>query len=35
MKEMVTHLFQKSGFKNFNFNKQIDFQELYNQQFAN
>jgi preprotein translocase subunit SecB len=35
MKEMVTHLFQKSGFKNFNFNKQIDFQELYHQQFAN
>ena len=35
MKDIVTSLFQKSGFKNFNFNKKIDFEELYNQQFAN
>ena len=35
MKDIVTSLFQKSGFKNFNFNKTIDFEELYNQQFAN
>jgi len=33
MKEMVTHLFQKSGFKNFSFTKEVDFAELYNQQF--
>ena len=35
MKDVVTSLFQKSGFKNFNFNKTIDFEELYKQQFAN
>ena len=35
MKDIVTSLFQKSGFKNFNFNKTIDFEELYKQQFAN
>jgi len=35
MKDIVTSLFQKSGFKNFNFNKKIDFEELYKQQFAN
>jgi preprotein translocase subunit SecB len=33
MKEMVTDLFQKSGFKNFSFTKEVDFAELYNQQF--
>ena len=35
MKDIVTSLFQKSGFKNFNFNKTIDFEELYKQQFTN
>ena len=35
MKDVVTSLFQKSGFKNFNFNKTIDFEELYKQQFTN
>jgi len=35
MKEIVTSLFQKSGFKNFNFNKTIDFEELYKKQFTN
>jgi len=35
MKEIVTSLFQKSGFKNFNFNKTIDFEELYRKQFTN
>tara|TARA_B100000941_G_C28356260_1_gene474557 strand:- start:62 stop:505 length:444 start_codon:yes stop_codon:yes gene_type:complete len=35
MKEIVTSLFQKSGFKNFNFNKKIDFKDLYNKQFTN
>jgi len=35
MKDVVTSLFQKSGFKNFNFNKTIDFEVLYKQQFAN
>ena len=35
MKDIITSLFQKSGFKNFNFNKTIDFEELYKQQFAN
>ena len=34
MKDTVTLLFQKSGFKNFNFNKTIDFEELYKQQFS-
>jgi preprotein translocase subunit SecB len=33
MKEMVTFLFQKSGFKGFDFNKEIDFEALYKQQF--
>ena len=35
MKEMVTDLFQKSGFKQFSFTKEVNFQELYNQQFPN
>ena len=35
MKDIVTSLFQKSGFKNFNFSKEIDFEELYKQQFLN
>ena len=35
MKDIVTTLFQKSGFKKFNFNKEIDFEDLYNQQFSN
>ena len=35
MKEMVTFLFQKSGFKGFNFNKEVDFEALYKQQFSN
>ncbi len=35
IKDMVTDLFQKSGFKNFNFNKEIDFEGLYNQQQSN
>ena len=34
MKEVVTDLFQKSGFKQFSFTKEVDFQELYNQQFS-
>jgi len=34
MKEMVTDLFQKSGFKQFSFTKEVNFQELYNQQFS-
>ena len=33
MKEMVTTIFQKSGFKEFSFTKEVDFEELYNQQF--
>ncbi len=33
MQEMVTHLFQKSGFKNFTFNKEVNFEDLYKQQF--
>jgi len=33
MQEMVTHLFQKSGFKNFAFNKEVNFEDLYKQQF--
>ena len=35
MKDIVTSLFQKSGFKNFNFSKEVDFEELYKQQFLN
>ena len=35
IKDMVTDLFRKSGFKNFNFNKEIDFEGLYNQQQSN
>ena len=35
MKDIVTSLFQKSGFKNFSFNKIINFEELYKQQFTN
>jgi len=34
MKEVVTDLFQKSGFKQFSFTKEVNFQELYNQQFS-
>ena len=33
MQEMVSHLFQKSGFKNFAFNKEVNFEDLYKQQF--
>jgi preprotein translocase subunit SecB len=33
MKEMVTDLFQKSGFKKFTFTKEVDFAELYKLQF--
>jgi len=33
MKEMVSDLFQKSGFKKFAFTKEVDFEELYKQQF--
>ncbi|MDC1256266.1 protein-export chaperone SecB [Pelagibacteraceae bacterium] len=35
MKEMVTTIFQKSGFKEFSFTKEVNFEELYNQQFPN
>ena len=35
MKDVISTLFQKSGFKNFNFNKPIDFEDLYKQQFSN
>ncbi len=35
IKDIITTLFQKTGFKNFNFNKKVDFEALYNQQFAN
>ncbi len=35
MKDVITSLFQKSGFKNFNFNKEVNFEELYKQQFTN
>jgi len=35
MKDIITSLFQKTGFTNFNFNKQINFEELYKQQFTN
>ena len=35
VKDIVTTLFQKSGFKNFVFNKEIDFEALYKKQFAN
>jgi preprotein translocase subunit SecB len=34
MKVVVTDLFQKSGFKQFSFTKEVNFQELYNQQFS-
>ena len=34
MKEVVTDLFQKSGFKQFSFTKEVNFQELFNQQFS-
>ena len=34
MKDIVTTLFQKSGFKNFKFNKPIDFEDLYKKQFT-
>ena len=33
LQEMVTPLFQKSGIKNFAFNKKINFEDLYKQQF--
>lgn len=35
IKDVVTTLFQKTGFKNFNFSKEVDFEALYKQQFAN
>ncbi len=35
MKDIVTYLFQKSGFKNFNLNKEVDFEELYREQYTN
>jgi preprotein translocase subunit SecB len=35
MKEIVTTIFQKSGFKEFSFTKEVNFEELYNQQFPN
>ena len=35
MKEVVTDLFQKSGFRKFSFTKEVNFEELYNQQFSN
>jgi len=35
IRDIVTTLFQKTGFKNFNFNKKVDFEALYKQQFAN
>jgi preprotein translocase subunit SecB len=34
MKVVVTDLFQKSGFKQFSFTKEVNFQELFNQQFS-
>jgi preprotein translocase subunit SecB len=33
--DLITELFQKSGFKEFKFKKEINFEELYKQQFAN
>ena len=33
--DLITELFQKSGFKEFKFKKEINFKELYEQQFAN
>ena len=33
--DLVTELFQKSGFKEFKFKKEINFKELYEQQSAN
>lgn len=35
IKEVTTDLFQKSGFKQFAFTKEIDFEDLYNKQFPN
>jgi preprotein translocase subunit SecB len=33
--DLITELFQKSGFKKFKFKKEINFNELYKQQSAN
>ncbi len=33
--DLITELFQKSGFKEFKFKKEINFNELYKQQSAN
>ena len=33
--DLITELFQKSGFKEFKFKKEISFKELYEQQTAN
>jgi preprotein translocase subunit SecB len=33
--DLITELFQKSGFKEFKFKKEIKFKELYEQQSAN
>ena len=33
--DLITELFQKSGFKEFKFKKEINFNELYEQQSAN
>jgi len=33
--DLITQLFQKSGFKEFKFKKEINFKELYEQQSAN
>jgi preprotein translocase subunit SecB len=33
--DLITELFQKSGFKEFKFKKEINFKELYEQQSAN
>ena len=35
IKEVTTDLFQKSGFKQFAFTKEIDFEDLYDKQFPN
>ena len=33
--DLIIELFQKSGFKEFKFKKEINFKELYEQQYAN
>ena len=35
MTDLITDLFHKSGFKEFKFKKDINFAELYEQQFSN